>query len=105
MALAIPVCETCGHASFPPRLACPRCHGSAWRQGSAAGGVIEHVTVVRRSAVIDTAAGAPRIGLVRTDLGPLVLARLDAHGQPGSRVELSSEGRAVLAGTLGVVAG
>ena len=67
--------------------------------------MIVHVTVVRRSAVIDTAAGEPRIGLVRTDLGPLVLARLDARGQPGSQVELSCEGRAVLAATLGVVAG
>jgi uncharacterized OB-fold protein len=60
-------------------------------------GAVEHVTVVRRSPVID-ADGAPvRLALVRTDVGPVIIVRVDQYAEPGDRVRLSARGNALIA--------
>jgi uncharacterized OB-fold protein len=96
-ALQIQVCIACGRAAFPARLACPGCHASEWRLEAAAAGTIEHVTTVRRSAVIADDELPVRLALVRTDLGARVIARLDKHASAGQRVELTADGNAVTA--------
>jgi uncharacterized OB-fold protein len=95
--LEIHVCTVCGQAVFPPRLACPRCHGVAWRTDHADAGTIEHVTAVRRSPVVPEGGAPIRLALVKTDLGPRVIARLDVDAAPGTRVELASHDGAVSA--------
>lgn len=62
----LPVCVTCGHASFPPRVVCPYCGGREWNVADAAGGVLEELT---------EHAGV-RIGSVRTELGVVLVARV-----------------------------
>lgn len=64
---------------FPRRLLCPRCGGSVFEERAADEGVLEEATESR--------AGA-RIGSVRTDAGPIVLARLLEELEPGARVRL-----------------
>ena len=89
-ALAIPACEACGHRVFPPRLACPRCHAREWRLEPAAGGTVAEVTTVRRSLVVGPDDEPVELALVRTDAGPLVIARLqDGPLEPGARVALT----------------
>jgi uncharacterized OB-fold protein len=100
MTFEIPVCESCGHAVFPPRLACPRCHENAWRLERAHCGTVEYLTAVRRSAVIEPGGEPIRLALVHTDLGPRVLARVDSDLSPGQRVELDAAANAVTARPL-----
>jgi uncharacterized OB-fold protein len=97
MPLEIQVCDGCGHAVFPSRLACSRCGSTSWRSELAEQGAVEHVTVVRRSPVIDAADLPVRLGLVRTDVGPVVIARIDERTEAGHRVRMSSSGNAVVA--------
>jgi uncharacterized OB-fold protein len=97
MAIDLPVCESCDHAVFPPRLACPHCGSRAWRTTAAEYGALQHVTVVRRSPVV-SASGAPVwLGLVRTDVGPVLIVRVDENAEPGDRVQLSANGSALIA--------
>ena len=69
-------CEQCGQVVFPARTLCPRCADNRWREQPLVEGIAEQVTEHR---------GAP-IASVRSDLGPIVLARSDA--QPGTRLRL-----------------
>jgi uncharacterized OB-fold protein len=104
-ALRIQVCTACGRAAFPPRLACPRCHESEWHLEAALVGTIEHVTAVRRSAVLADDELPVWLALVRTDLGPQVIARLDGAASAGQRVELAADGNAVRARASGAGSG
>lgn len=82
MSFPLPVCTSCGHAVFPPRVMCPSCGGRRWRTEHVDHGVLEEVT--ERDSV--------RIGSVRTDLGPVVVARLGEHANPGDRIRLDADG-------------
>jgi hypothetical protein len=62
----------------PPRALCPSCGGRRWSTANAASGTIEELT--RRKGVV--------IASVRTDLGPLVIARVEADLAPGDTCEL-----------------
>ncbi|HEY1370539.1 MAG TPA: zinc ribbon domain-containing protein [Gaiellaceae bacterium] len=82
MSFPLPVCESCGRAAFPPRALCPSCGGSAWRSEDAAGGVVEQVSDV----------SAVHVAAVRTDLGPVVVARAPASVRAGDEIELDPDG-------------
>ncbi|HYH33364.1 MAG TPA: AMP-binding protein, partial [Pseudonocardia sp.] len=73
-------CTACGHAHFPRRAVCPRCHGTQLGAVPCREGVVEQVTV--------DAAGM-RLANLRTVAGPLVIGRLDADVPVGSVVALS----------------
>lgn len=91
----IRVCRTCGHAVFPPRLLCPTCGGSDWREDVAESGVVEQAT----EAVFRTSGQrvAQRIASVRTGAGPVVIARLADDVGPGSAVALEVSDGAIIA--------
>jgi uncharacterized OB-fold protein len=95
--LRIPVCGNCGHAAFPPHLACSRCGSRDWREGTDNAGTVEQTTFVRRR--VGVPAGAPPIPLasVRADLGPVVIARAEGGLELGDRVELVTDGVVVIA--------
>ena len=97
MTIELPVCEVCDRAAFPPRIACPHCGSRAWRTTIEEHGAVEHVTVVRRSPVIDADGALVRLALVRTDVGPVVIVRVDQYTEPGDRVQLSANGNALIA--------
>jgi len=100
--LEVDVCGECDHAVFPPRLACPRCHARAWRRVTAEHGTIVEVTTVRRSATIGPDDPPIELALVRSDAGPLLLARLlEGPLEPGTRVALAGRDGGVSAGALG----
>ena len=94
-ALEIAACAACGHRVFPPRLACPVCYAREWRLEPAGAGTVTEVTTVRRSPALGPGDRPVELALVRTDAGPLVIARLEQGPlEPGARVALTlHEGR------------
>ncbi|MBS1888689.1 MAG: rubredoxin [Actinobacteria bacterium] len=93
--LLVSSCRACGHASFPPRSLCPRCGSPDLRAKAATAGTVEEATL--RAPL---APGSPPIPLisVRTDLGPVVIARLVGAEErdrvpavEGARVSLSAK--------------
>lgn len=82
-------CAGCGLVVFPRRLLCHGCGSAEWRRRSAHSGVVEETTVVRRAP-----GGLPepaRLGTVRLDGGPPVVARLAAAASAGMRVRLGED--------------
>jgi len=69
VSIVVPVCTACGHAVFPPRVLCPHCSGREW-EARETDGVVEQLTERDRT----------RIASVRTQLGPVVIARVEADG-------------------------
>jgi uncharacterized protein len=96
-AVGVPICicGACGHAVFPPRLLCPGCGASEWREEVAERGVVEEVTEalfrVRSEPV------TRRLASVRTEVGPVVIARLLDDAEPGAAVSLALSDGAVTA--------
>ena len=75
---AVPVCTACGHAIWPPRPLCPRCGCTSFEQRAVTTGVIEEWT-----------AGAEHsLASVRTQAGPVAIARLVREAPAGTTVEL-----------------
>jgi uncharacterized OB-fold protein len=89
------ICSACGHAVFPPRLLCPRCGASEWREQTAERGTVEETTeaVFRTHAELE----AHRLASVHTDAGPVVIARLLGEVQAGAAVSLALRDGAVTA--------
>jgi uncharacterized OB-fold protein len=81
VSLQLPVCVSCGRTVFPSRALCPSCGGRTWDTTAAAGGVVEQST--ERAGV--------RIAAVRTDLGPVVVARLEGSAGDGDAVKLDDQ--------------
>lgn len=80
--LRVPACANCGHAVWPPHLACARCGAGEWIEVPVSHGEVLDLT--------DTAGpdGDPiRLGTVRLDVGPPVIARCDGC-EAGDQVEL-----------------
>jgi uncharacterized OB-fold protein len=73
------VCATCGAAAFPPRVICPRCGSIEWNATEARQGTVEAAT--ENSGV--------RVATVRTDQGPLLIARLTCEAKIGAIVVLT----------------
>jgi len=87
-ALTVPRCVPHGHAVYPPRALCPRCHSARWTSDDAGPGTVEETIVVEHvggGAEIGTALAS-----VRLDLGPVIIAALDAPLEPGGKVLLES---------------
>jgi uncharacterized OB-fold protein len=82
MSVRIPICTGCGRAVFPRRLLCPDCGGGAWRDEPVDTGVLEAVTE----------RGDVRVGAVRTPVGPLLIARVEATHHVGDEVTLDEDG-------------
>jgi uncharacterized OB-fold protein len=79
-------CARCGLAAWPAPALCRGCGSRDLRAEQADTGVLEEAT----------AAGAVVLGTVRTDAGPMVVARVDA-ASPGERVALRVDDGALTA--------
>lgn len=82
MSFPLPICGACRRAVFPPRALCPGCGALAWIQGAASEGVAEQIT--EHAGVL--------IASVRSDLGPIVIARVAGDVAPGETVALDADG-------------
>jgi uncharacterized OB-fold protein len=80
--LEIQRCERCGMSAFPDRLWCPVCGADQLHHTAAGPGRVEEETTLRRSS------DPVRLGTVRLQAGPLVVARLAAGAETGSQVRL-----------------
>jgi uncharacterized protein len=85
--LQIMRCSDCGEAVFPDRLRCPRCGGGSFTRVPAGPGRVEEETTLRRPPVKDEEQ--VRIGSVRLDTGPMLVARLARLARAGARVTIS----------------
>jgi uncharacterized protein len=87
------ICRACGHAVFPQRLLCPNCGGADWREEAAERGALEELT----EAVFRTGGEhvTRRLASVRTDQGPVVIARVLDDAQRGAAVTLALSDGAV----------
>lgn len=86
--LEVQRCERCGASAFPDRLWCPGCGAGTLQHVPAGPGRVEEETTLRRSAE------PVRLGTVRLDSGPLVIARLAPGAKAGTpvRLERTAEG-------------
>jgi Rubredoxin-like zinc ribbon domain (DUF35_N) len=96
---AIPACANCGHAIYPPRLACPVCGAVEWEEVPAPTGTLLDVTgapgfdgePIRlgtvRLAVLYGAEGPKRNSWPEGE-GPLAIAAVGPAAQPGDTVRL-----------------
>jgi uncharacterized OB-fold protein len=81
VSFTLPVCADCGRAVFPPRAICPHCGGRTWTRAQTATGTVEELTE----------RDGTRIASVRTDLGPVLVARADATVERGDVVALDAD--------------
>jgi NAD(P)-dependent dehydrogenase (short-subunit alcohol dehydrogenase family)/uncharacterized OB-fold protein len=96
-------CEQCGTVQYPPREACQKCLSTelAWR-AQPQGGELLAATVLHHSNDLFFRERLPwRLGLVRLDCGPIVVAHLHERVRPApSRVDvgvkLDRAGQAVM---------
>lgn len=82
--LQIQRCETCGANAFPDRLWCPGCGAGPLGHVPAGPGRVEEETTLRRPATADPV----KLGTVRLQAGPLVIARLATGAEAGTQVRL-----------------
>ncbi len=75
-------CRRCATAWFPDRLWCGNCGADEFEHVACGAGRVEEVTALRRGAE------GVRLGSVRLDLGPVVVARLCEGVDAGARVRL-----------------
>jgi uncharacterized OB-fold protein len=80
--LQIQRCGTCGTNLFPARLHCPDCGGTELRNVPAGPGRVEEETTLRRPEP------GVRLGSVRLQAGPVVIARLAETAGAGVEVRL-----------------
>src|SRR5690606_15030553 len=90
---AISRCINCDHRVFPARVFCPRCYSTQWELLAAHFGVVEVCTeLAARSG-----AGTMRVlAQVRTDEGPVIIARVSAPMAIETRVALSQDGQGAM---------
>ena len=82
--LEVQRCERCGTSAFPDRLWCPGCGGGELRHQPAGPGRVEEETTVRRPPTAEPV----RLGTVRLQAGPVVIARLATGAAAGIQVRL-----------------
>jgi NAD(P)-dependent dehydrogenase (short-subunit alcohol dehydrogenase family)/uncharacterized OB-fold protein len=94
-------CHDCGTMQYPPRAACQKClsHRLEWRETDGAGELISD-TVLHHSNELYYRERVPlRLGLVRLDTGPSLLAHLHGDcriGRVRVRAQLDKSGQAAL---------
>lgn len=87
MTLDVFRCADCGTTLFPARDLCPACGGAQWTKEAVSCGTVLAATVVSHR-VGASEPGAVHLASVRTDAGPVVIARLEAAASKGERVSL-----------------
>ncbi|QBR00660.1 DNA-binding protein [Paraburkholderia pallida] len=87
MKLEVLRCAACGTTLFPARYLCPACGGAQWTKQAVAHGTVLAATVVSHR-VGTSEPGAVHLASVRTDAGPVVIARLDVAARKGETVSL-----------------
>ena len=92
-AFALQVCAQCGTVQYPPREACLKCLSTQlpWRDQDGAGELLSS-TVLRTSQELFFRERTPwRLGLVKLDAGPTVVAHLQADvGDAPCRVRITA---------------
>ena len=83
----VPACANCGHAVWPPRLACPVCGAAEWTEVDASTGTVLEVTDAPGASGEVVRLGTVRLILAATVDGPPVIARCDGC-EPGDSVAL-----------------
>jgi NAD(P)-dependent dehydrogenase (short-subunit alcohol dehydrogenase family)/uncharacterized OB-fold protein len=88
---ALQACDDCGHVTYPPRDACPRCLSAQLRYGDVdPHGRLIAETTVRVSTDPYFRERMPwRVGTVQLDAGPVVIAHLHGDTAEGARVKLA----------------
>ena len=87
-------CSACDHAVYPGRYLCPTCHGVQWKETPATQGVVHESTTTRHKIGADQQV-VLHLATVRTDAGPIVIAKLDAPAMSGEKVSLFIENGAL----------
>ncbi len=99
---AIPACANCGHAIWPPRLACPVCGAAEWTEVPAPTGVLLDVTEAPGYDSTPIRLGTVRLAVLSADpsgkrnsgesgaesAGPPAIAGVDGDVQAGDAVDL-----------------
>lgn len=101
-ALRLQTCAACGTVAYPPRDACPECLSTRldWREVPGAGQIIAETTVQTTTDAYFRERTPWRVGTVRLDAGPVLMAHL--HGDVAAparcriRAMLDKSGNAVL---------
>jgi uncharacterized OB-fold protein len=99
--ITVYVCGSCSRPVFPARLLCPRCGSREWERVSVQQGTILATTSTRKRVIVERLIET-RIAEVRTDAGPIVVARLHATGEPGEKVRLATRAGGIVAEPLEV---
>lgn len=95
------VCADCGSVQYPPRETCHRCLSDRlpWTDQSGTGELIAETTVHLSQDAYFRERGPWRIGMVRLDAGPTLIAHLPAVGaaaparvRVGARLDRSGQG-------------
>jgi uncharacterized OB-fold protein len=86
--LEIQRCERCGTGAFPDRLWCPGCGAGELRHAAAGPGRVGEETTLRRPPAAAPNDEPVRLGTVRLDSGPRVIARLSTDARAGTHVRL-----------------
>ena len=100
--LRLQTCADCGTCSYPPRDACPKCLSTRleWRDVPEGGQIIAETTVQTTTDAYFRERTPWRVGTVRLDAGPVIMAHL--HGDVAAparcrvRAMLDKSGNAVL---------
>jgi uncharacterized OB-fold protein len=98
--VTICACTACGHAVFPGRLLCPRCGSAEWRDALVRRGTVLATTQTRKRVIVHRLLETT-IAEVRTDAGPIVIARLLGEATPGTEVGLATRAGGIVAEPLG----
>ena len=99
----LPVCVACGHVQYPVGETCGQCFSDdlTWRAVERGGTVLATTAIRHATEAYFQKLRPVRIGTVKLDAGPVVLARLSADvAKAGKRVAMSNQldrsGEAVL---------
>jgi len=94
-------CRDCGTVQYPPREACQKCLSTnlAWQKQSAEGEILAETTLEHSNDLFFRERLPWRLGLVKLDCGPTVVAHLHAAAKQKVRVRamLDRAGQAVIA--------
>ncbi len=88
---ALQVCAGCGQVQYPPRQVCGQCLGDdlPWRDVATGGALLAETNVHAANDLFFRDRLPWRLGLVRSDAGPTVVAHLAEDCRQGERVRLS----------------
>jgi uncharacterized protein len=97
MSFQIPACANCGHAIWPPRLACPVCGAAEWSEVDASTGTVLEVTDAPGASGETVRLGTVQLVLAATVDGPPVIAVIE-EAEAGDEVRIELRDDALRAG-------